>query len=303
MMGISERNRACSVRTSSAMTRADHRSSDLRGRSFADAILDGADFSGADLRGADLARARLRNADFAGARLGLRPLVGVALFAAAIGIVASTGWLIGWTLRDLVDGFGSAEWEEVFGRVLAMLVVGFFIVCVIAFGLMRALKFTAVAFVVGLALNYIVLGLTSQDFDLGRDGRVIVVLVLLGTAMIAGGIARVVGGSFATWAVIIVGLTGGFAAGQGGGGVAGVAVSMLLVILAKRALGNDDRDTFVRRLVHGLVARRGTRFTGADLTGADFSGTQLAQCDLTGATLDGTNLNETVGWPAYLPRP
>lgn len=265
-------------------------------------MLDAADFSGADLRGADLSRARLRGADFTGAELGLRPLVGGALFAAALVIVASTGWLIGWTLRDLLNGFASAEWEEVFGRVLAMLVVGFFIVCAVAFGLTRALRYGAIAFVAGLALNYAVIVATSRDFDLGRDGRVIGVLAALGAALVAGGIARVVGGSFATWAVVIVGLTGGFAAGQGGGGAAGVVVSVLLVVLAKRTLRNDDRDTFARRLVHAIVSRRGTRFTGADISRADFSGTQLAQCDLTSAILDGANLDATVGWPAFITR-
>lgn len=285
------------------MTERDHRDTDRTGRSFVERKLEGADFSGADLRGADFSRAHLRSSDFSGARLGLRPLAGSALFVASLLIVGATGWLIGWTLRDLSDGLLDEGWEETFGRTLALLVVAFFIVCVIAFGLARALRYGAIALVAGLAVNYLVIGVTTQQFDLARDGRVLGVLILLAASMIAGGIARVIGGSFTTWAIVIVGLTGGLAAGRAGGGVAGVVVSVLLVVLAKRALRNDERDHLARRFVHGIIARNGTRFTGADLTGADFAGTQLAQCDFTGATLDDVALESAVGWPAFVDRP
>ena len=285
------------------MTDLDYRGSDLRRRSFAEERLDGADFSGADLRGADFWRAQLRGASFKGAHLGLSPIVALLLFGGALAIVASTGWLIGWTLRDLVDGLDSIVWEDVLGRVLGIAVIGFFIVCAVAFGLPRALRYGAIAFAVGLAVNYIVIGFTSQEFDFVKDGRDIGVLLLLAAALVAGGIARVVGGTFATWAIVIVGLTGGFAAGRGGGGIAGIVVSLLLVVLAKRTLRNDPRDSFSRRLVNGIVSRRGTRFNDADLSGADFTGTELAQSDLSGAKLDGAKLEGTVGWPPFVTKP
>ena len=129
------------------------------------------------------------------------------------------------------------------------------------------------------------------------------IFLLLTASMIAGGIARVVGGTFSSWAIVVVGLTGGYAAGQAGGGIAAIVVSLLLVVLAKRTLLADRRDRFARRIVHRLVGRRGTRFIDADLTDADFSRTSLAQADLTGATLVGARLDTIKGWPPFVDRP
>ena len=276
----------------------------FRGRSHVGADLSGADLTGTDLRGVDFTHADLSGADLTRARLGLRPPWAVLLFVASLLIVAATGWLIGWTLRSLTDGFGGADWEEQFGRALAFVVLGLFVVCAIAFGLPRALRYGAVLFIGGLAVNYAVIAATSQDFDLARDGRVIGVVLLLAASMIAGGIARIVGGSAATWAIVVVGLTGGLAAGRGGGGVAGVVVSVLLVVLAKRALRLDQRDRQVRRLVHAIVSQHGTRFTNANLSEANLTGTRLALSDLTGADLRGAQLDDFEGWPPFVdPRP
>lgn len=159
-----------------------------------------------------------------------------------------------------------------------MAVIGFFAVCAVAYGLPRAVRYGAIAFLIGLTINYVVIAVTSREFDLAADGRNIGVLLLLAAAMVAGGIARVVGG-----------------------GAAGIVVSVLLVIIAKRTLRNDPRDSFARRLVHGIVSRRGTRFTDADLSNADVTHAQLAHSDLSGATLEGAQLDTTVGRPPFLP--
>jgi uncharacterized protein YjbI with pentapeptide repeats len=50
-----------------------------------------------------------------------------------------------------------------------------------------------------------------------------------------------------------------------------------------RALAADKRDRPIRRLAHRIVARRGTIFAEADLTGADFTGTLLTQSDMSHA--------------------
>jgi len=278
------------------LTTLDHRKKDLRGRSFAGLMLDQADFSGADLRGVDLSRARLRNSNFTGARLGLAASAAIGLFIASLLIVGATGWTIGLTLRELVVGIGGAQWEERLGRVIAMVVIGFFILCVVAFGLQRAAKYGVIALAVGLGVDYAVIALTSRHYEFDRDGQVIGVLLLLFASVISGGIARVVGGSLANWAIVVVGLAGGFAAGSAGGGVAGVVVAVVLIVLARRMLRRDRRDAYTRRLVHEIVSRHGTRFTDADLRGADMTGTQLAQSDLTGALLDGADLDGVVGW-------
>jgi uncharacterized protein YjbI with pentapeptide repeats len=64
-------------------------------------------------------------------------------------------------------------------------------------------------------------------------------------------------------------------------------VSLLLVFVSKRALKLDERDRPLRELAHRIVTRRGTRFSGADVSGADFAGTLLAQAGASHATLDG----------------
>lgn len=279
---------------------ANHRGEDLAGSSFVNAMLDGADFGEADLRGSDFTRASLTGADFTASKLGLRPLASGVMLVASLLVVAATGWLIGWTLHDLIDGVGDAAWEEILGRGLAVAMIGVLLVGVIAFGLAEALRYAAAFTVAALIVNYVVIGVTSQNFDFARDGRVLGALLVLFMAMIAGGIARVVGGTFSTGAIVVVGLVGGFAAGQAGGGIAGVVVSVLLVVLAKRTLRVDQRDRFARHLVHRIISLRGTRFTGADLTGADFTGAMLAQSDLTGARLADAVLTNIDGWPPYL---
>lgn len=277
------------------MTIADHTGEDLRRRSFVGADLEGASFSGADVRGVDFSGALLRNGDFTGARVGLVAWAVTALLVAALLIVAATGWVIGWTLRDLVVGLSSTRWDDVLGRVTGMVVIGFFLVSVVAFGLHRAARYGAIALAVGFGINYIVVALSSRQFEFDRDGQVVGVVMLVIASTVSVGIARVVGGSLATWAVIIVAFTGGFTAGRAGGAAAGFVVGVLLVVFANRELRHDHKDLRTRRLVHQIVCRRGTRFTDADLRGVDFSGTRLAQCDLTGAQTAGARLDDVVG--------
>jgi uncharacterized protein YjbI with pentapeptide repeats len=69
--------------------------------------------------------------------------------------------------------------------------------------------------------------------------------------------------------------------------LAAIVVSVLLVLVSKRALKLDGRDRPLHQLARRIVTRRGTRFTGADLSGADFTGTLLAQADFSHAILDG----------------
>jgi hypothetical protein len=104
---------------------------------------------------------------------------------------------------------------------------------------------------------------------------------------VAGILGRVVGGVFGGWAIAIVSVTGGLAAGRVNGGLAAVVVTIILMFVSKRALEADDRDLLSHRLAQRIMARFGTKFTGADLTGANFADTALAQADLSEAVLDG----------------
>jgi uncharacterized protein YjbI with pentapeptide repeats len=69
--------------------------------------------------------------------------------------------------------------------------------------------------------------------------------------------------------------------------LAAIVVSVLLVLISRRVLGSDERDRPLLHLAHWIVTRRGTRFTGADLSGANFTGTVFTQADVSHAMLDG----------------
>ena len=112
-------------------------------------------------------------------------------------------------------------------------------------------------------------------------------LLMFGPATVAGILGRVVGGVFGSWAIAIVSVTGGLAAGRVNGGLAAVVVTIVLMLVAKRALKADDRDLLSRRFAHRIMTRHGTKFTGADLTRANFADSALTQADLSEAVLDG----------------
>ena len=112
--------------------------------------------------------------------------------------------------------------------------------------------------------------------------------LLFGPATLAGVVGRIVGGTFGAWALVLVAATGGLAAGQVRGGIAAIVVMVILVYLSKRALHMDERDRYLRELADRIVARFGTNFAGADLSGADFTDTVPGQSDLRGAVTEGT---------------
>jgi hypothetical protein len=120
-------------------------------------------------------------------------------------------------------------------------------------------------------------------------------------AILAGVLARVVGGVFGIWSVVIVAVVGGLATGEAQGGIAGVVVALSLAAISKRAVRGDRRDRSLRRLAHRLVGRWGTRFVDADLTGVDFTGTDTGRCGAKGATLEGVTWDSKQPLPLDLP--
>ena len=114
-------------------------------------------------------------------------------------------------------------------------------------------------------------------------------LAVLVAAITAGILGRVVGCVFGSWSIALVAVLGGLASGRAHGGIAGIVVAVSLVIISKRALRGDPRDTFLRGIAHRLTQRWGTSFVDADLTGADFTGTNASRADLSGATLEGVS--------------
>lgn len=278
-------------------TNVDHHGEDLRGQSFCDQTLDDGDFAGADVRGADFSRASLVDANFSNARIGVTPLTGALLLGAAIVISIAAGLVTGYFINAIRERLQSSEWQDLLGGWLLLAVVIAFLVILLRNGVVSALKIFLIVALAVIALDLIVLLVFGElRTDRVRHGMpVIGLLLLFGPAAVAGILGRIVGGTFGAWAISLVAVLGGLAAGRVQGGLAAIVVSILLVFLAKRALKADERDNSVRRLANRIVSRRGTRFTGADVTRADFTGTVLVQADLTGATLAGAVWDEGKG--------
>ena len=259
---------------------------DLRGRSFEGATLDRADFSEADVRTADFSGASLVDTDFTNARIGVKPLTGALILVAAMLVSNAAGVVVGLVADGMRQRITSTEWQRLTGGVILLGLVVLFFYFLVKQGIVRALKVFFAVTVIVVAIDFVVV-LTFGEPQY-RDGLpVIGLLLLFGPAAIAGIIGRVVGGVFGTWAIAIVSVVGGLAAGRAQGGLAAVVVTIVLMLIAKRALALDDRDLLGRKLAQRILSRYGTHFTGADVTRANFTGTVLNQADFSNAVLDG----------------
>lgn len=278
-------------------TDLDYKRGDLRGQSLCDMTLDGADFSGADLRGADLSRASLVDADFSNAKIGVRPLTGALLIVAALLVSVAAGLVTGYFMTAIRERLNSSDWPEQLGGWVLLAIVLAFIFILIRSGVVAALKIFVFVALAGIALDLVVLLIFGEvRVERVQHGApVIGLLLLFAPAAVAGILGRAVGGAFGAWAIALVAVLGGLAAGRVNGGLAAIVVSVLLVLIAKRALKNDKRDDAVRRLANRIVSRRGTKFTGADITRANFTGTLLVQADMSDATLAGAVWDEGKG--------
>jgi MFS family permease len=267
---------------------------DLRGRSFREAKLDGADFTAADVRGADFSKASLVDADFANSRIGVRPLIGALILAGAMFASAAAGVVVGLLADGMRQRIMSTEWQDLFGGIILLTLIVLFFYMLINRGIERALTIYLIVVVMAVALDFVVVSIFGEPRY--RDGLPVIGLILLfGPAAVAGILGRVVGGVFGSWAIGIVAVLGGLAAGRVHGGISAIVVTIILVLIAKRALKADDRDLLSRRFASRIMARYGTHFAGADLTRAGFGDTALTQADLSEAVLDGTDWSEGKG--------
>ena len=278
-------------------TDMDYQGADISGQSFHDMTLDGADFSEADLRGTDFSRASLVGANFSNAKIGVRPLMGSLLIVAALLTSIAAGLITGYFVTAMRERLTSSEWQDQLGGWLLLAIVIAFIVILVRKGVVSALKVFVIVALAAIALDLLIL-LVFDEIRAERVERglpVIGLLMVFGPAAVAGILGRVVGGVFGAWAISLVAVLGGLAAGRVNGGLAAIVVSLLLVLIAKRALKNDKRDDVVRRLANRMVSRYGTKFSGADVTRANFTGTLLAQADMSGAILAGAVWDEGKG--------
>jgi uncharacterized protein YjbI with pentapeptide repeats len=255
------------------------------GRSFRGQSLEGADFSGKDVRGTDFTGADLRSARFREVKLGVAPKVGALFLGIAMLITIAAGVAIGWVVDEIRVQMNGDRWDEAASGGSLIFVLLVFVGLIVWRGFDTAVKVIVVVYLVVLAGN-IIANFVWDDVNWYRALRGTFLLLVLFLAILAGILGRVVGGVFGIWSVVLVAILGGLATGQAQGGIAGVIVAVSLAVISKRAVRGDQRDRTLRRLAHRLVARWGTRFNDADLTGADFTGTDTSRCGVKGATLD-----------------
>jgi uncharacterized protein YjbI with pentapeptide repeats len=266
---------------------ADYHGQDLRGESFRGKNLDGADFSEADLRGTDFSNASLVEADFSNARLGVGPLTASLILLGALAVSIAAGVAVGLFAETTRQQAGSSDWRDVFAGVLMATVTVLFLALLIFKGISKALRAFVIAIVAIVILDFTVVYILAGELRFQNAVPLIGLLVLVVPAATAGILGRMVGGTFGAWAIGIIAAVGGLAAGRAHGGIAAVAVSVLLVVISKRALSGDIRDGPMRYIGHRIASHRGTKFTGADLTGADFTGTRLVHSDMSSAIVEG----------------
>ena len=272
----------------------------LTGLRFRDRALQGADFSGADVRGADFSGADLRGASFHGATFGVAPRTGAAILGAAMAITIAAGVVIGWAVDEVREQVYADQWDEAAGGGSLILVLVAFVSLIFWRGFDLAIKATVALYFVVAAGN-VVANVLWEDLEWSSTLRGTMLLMVLCLAILAGILARVIGGVFGSWSIALVAVLGGLASGQAHGGVAGIVVALCLVTISKRAVRGDQRDRSLLRLAHRLTGRWGTQFIDADLTGADFTGVDTRRCKVTGATVVDVTWDPHFGHPLDLP--
>lgn len=265
-----------------------YRGQNLRGRSFRGELLDGADFSETDIRGADFSHASLVGATFTDARMGVRTVTGLALLAGAVVVSILAGVIVGNFAETTREQASSSDWRDVFASILMAVVTVAFIGVLMLKGVSKAFRTFVVLIGTVVVVDYLVVFIFAGEVRFRNSLPLIGVIILFVPASIAGVLGRLVGGTFGAWAIAVVAVAGGIAAGRAHGGLSAIVVSVLLVGISKRALSGDARDGPMRYLGHRIATHRGTRFRSADLTGANFTGTNPIHSDLYSATTTGT---------------
>ena len=266
----------------------DYSDQNLRGRSFEGELLNGADFSKSDLRGADFSQASLVGANFTDARMGIRPIAAIVLLGAAIVVSIIAGLAIGAFAETTREQAQSSDWRDVFASVLMIFVAVSFIAVLMIKGASDAFRSFLILLVAIVLIDFVVVFVFAGEIRFRNAVPLLALIILFVPAAISGILGRLVGGTFGAWAIALVAVIGGIAAGRANGGVSAMAVSVILVLISKRALKGDARDGPMRYLGHRIATKRGTRFAHADVTRADFTGTNPIHSDMYSATTEGT---------------
>jgi hypothetical protein len=202
-------------------------------------------------------------------------------------VSAVAGLATAYFMQVMRERLSSGDWQDLLANGLIITVIAAFVAILVWKGAGEALPSPGVLILVAF-LGDLAIVLAFGRPHIERAPFLIGLMLLFGLAFVAGILGRIVGGSFGAWAIALISVVGGLVAGRAQGGLAAVLVGALLVVISKRTLKGDGRDLFLRNLSHRIVTRHGTRFTGADLSGATFTGTKLVAADMTRTVAEGT---------------
>lgn len=265
---------------------ADYRGRDLRGHSFRGQNLDGADFRESDLRDADFAGASLRAADFTGAQLGVRRHVGLVILLVAGAVAMSVGATSAIVAGEFRERLHSPDWDVLASGVGTVVVALTFLALLFRRGPRTALLALPIVLVVALVAGIVVKS-AFADYDVGFALVTVGIMFLLVLAVLSGIFARILASTFGLIFTVALTLLAGFASGTLQGGIAAFVLSVFMTVVARRAAGRSDVDRPIEIVAHRILTLRGTRFSGADLSEANFTGTEIVHTDMRGALVEG----------------
>ena len=268
----------------------------LRGQSFKGQDLSGADFSEADIRSTNFTDATLIGANFSGAKCGLQRHWATFLVILSWLLAGISGYvsILPAALISLIFYYPNK-----IPGFISLIVVSLFLIISIIQGIGSASVVVAFVFAFVMAVVIIVPGGREVGSSFLLPGIGVVAGPVLGTVAVAiletravkrlvpiVGIGAVTG-AFASLGIGV--LTETFSNLERGDFViaatGAVAVVLISLFLARRALRGDERDAWVRFFAIAFAATGGTNFQDANLTDANFTGARLKSTDLRKATL------------------
>ena len=263
---------------------------DLRGRCFAGAHLASVSLAGRDVRGADFTDADLRGADLSHVRAGMSRGWTALLVAGSLGLSISLGAVAGMCARFLYAMYAD---EDTRGRLVVVFVVAAILAVLIA-GIWKGLWFATRHVLPVAAALAIAAGAIGALSGIGTGAGGMLALVFLGLATVIvtlSVLVRATSGTAGGLYFTSVAIAGGLAGGAAGGGAIAAAVAIGAMLMARRAARSEAAFPLLSRGTAAVASRGGTRFRGADLTGASFEHARLGACDFRGAELRGARLD------------
>ena len=246
--------------------------------------LDGASFRARDIRGWDFSNASLRHAEFRGVRAGRTSVHQMALVLAALLVSVGLGTMTGlagqWLHQAIVSPQTVTKIVGVIEASSLVVVIGFSLWK----GLGYAMRYTVPPIASLAAVSGVIAIALAEGTGSGALAMLAFVAVML-SLIVLSTLARAAAGTTGLAMFFVVAISGAIAGDVAGGGLTAAAVAVASAIHARRSLSGTERSPGLARVTDWLSCLGGTRFRGADLTGACFDQAHLQVCDFRGARL------------------